>query len=152
MDNFEYDLTPYQERLEETIVNYQIKIQHVTVEPTDPPFAYPNKNTVIMNDAYDSKISPIFILAHEIYHITQNSIDQQIYAFSPLAKQTEEKNAHLFAIRLFFQSIEEDYVPNYIAVMYALGLPLSMEHLVRKVWLEQFEKTNSTHHYSGDIL
>lgn len=136
MDSYEYDLTPYQERLEETIVNYQIKIKYVTVEPTDPSFAYPNKNIIIINDAYESKISPIFILAHEIYHITQKSIDQQIYAFSPLAKRTEEKNAHLFAIRLFFKSIDEDYVPNYIAVMYALGLPLSMEHLVRQVWLE----------------
>lgn len=135
MIEYEYDLTPYQNRVEDIISNYQIKVKHVKVEPTDPPFAYPNKNTIIMNDMYDSSVSPIFILAHEIYHIINDSNDQHIYAFSPLAKITEEKNAHKFAIRLLMESFDDDYVPNYIAVMYALGLPLSMEYLIKQEWL-----------------
>lgn len=135
-DKFEYNLTPYQDFLDETIAKYNIKIKHVDAEPTDPSFAYPDQNTIFINDMYDSNISPIFITAHEVYHVTHKSSDQKIYAFSPLAKITEEKNAHLFAIRLFFKSTDEDYVPNYIAVMFALGLPFSMEHLVRKVWAE----------------
>lgn len=136
MIEYEYDLTPYQNRVEDIISNYQIKVKHVEVDPSDPPFAYPTKNTIIMNDMYNSNVSSIFILAHEIYHIINDSNDQQIYAFSPLAKITEEKNAHKFAIRLLIESFDEDYVPNYIAVMYALGLPLSMEYLIKQEWIE----------------
>lgn len=140
MNGYEYDLTPYQNYIEETVCKYKIKVHHVNVESTDPSLAYPEQNTVIINDNYQSRISPIFIMAHEIYHVINNGSEQSIYAFSPLAKITEEKNAHLFALKLFFDTFEEDYIPNYIAVMYALGLPLSMEHLVRQVWSERSSK------------
>lgn len=47
----------------------------------------------------------------------------------PLAKQVEEQNVHLFAIRLFFESIDEDYIPNYIAVTHTLGCLYCLWHI-----------------------
>lgn len=136
MDRYEYDLRLYSEKIDDVVSKYNIKIRHVAAEATDPSFSFPKRNTIIMNDAYKSNISPLFILAHEIFHTIGKNANQQIYAFSPLAKLDEERNAHLFALNLFFETIEDNYIPNYIEVMYALGLPLSMEHLVRQVWIE----------------
>lgn len=133
---YDYDLSLYSDKIDKVISDHGIKIKYVNAESTDPSFSFPKHNTIILNVAYESNISHLFILAHEIFHTIEKNVNQQIYAFSPLAKLEEEKNAHLFALRLFFDTIEDNYVPNYIEVIYALGLPLSMEHLVRQVWIE----------------
>lgn len=138
MERYEYDLSLYSEKIDQAISKHNIKIRHVTAEATDPSFSFPKHNTIIINDAYETHISQLFIMAHEIFHTIGKHANQQIYAFSPLAKLDEEKNAHLFALNIFFDTIEDNYIPNYIEVMYALGLPLSMEHLVRQVWLDHF--------------
>ncbi|WP_278437982.1 hypothetical protein [Leuconostoc lactis] len=138
MERYEYDLSLYSEKIDKSISKHNIKIRHVFAEATDPSFSFPERNTIIINDAYETHISPLFIMAHEVFHTIGKNANQQIYAFSPLAKLDEEKNAHLFALNLFFDAIEDSYTPNYIEVMHALGLPLSMEHLVRQVWFDHF--------------
>lgn len=50
MNGYEYDLTPYQNYIEGTVCKYKIKVHHVNVESTDPSLAYPEQNTVIIND------------------------------------------------------------------------------------------------------
>lgn len=135
-DEFNYNLAPFQENIDKIIKEQNITIKHVSVEKTDPPLAYPQKKMIFYNDNYETSIDSNFIEAHEIFHVLHKSKNQAIYAFSPLAKLDEEISAHLFALRLFFKSVDDGYTPNYISVMYALNLPLSMEHLVKKVWLE----------------
>ncbi|WP_349515533.1 hypothetical protein [Leuconostoc suionicum] len=141
-DGLCYNLSPFQENIDKITAENKIKVKHVVVEKYDPPLAYPKKNMIFYNDNYETSIDSTFIEAHEIFHILNKSENQTIYAFSPLAKIDEEISAHLFALRLFFKSVDEEYVPNYISVMYALGLPLSMEHLVKKVWLENLKPFN----------
>lgn len=141
-DNFDYNLAPFRENIDKITAEHNIKVKHVLVEKYDPPLAYPQKNMIFYNDNYETSIDSTFIEAHEVFHVLHKSKNQTIYAFSPLAKIDEEISAHFFALRLFFKSVDEEYLPNYVSVMYALGLPLSMEHLVQKVWLENLNPFN----------
>lgn len=136
----EYDLTPYQNCIDDIISTYHIKVRHINVEQSDPSVSFPNKNLIVINDNYQTNVSSLFILAHELYHAIYGANSQGIYAFSPIVKSDEEKQAHLYALKIFFESIDDEYIPNYVLVMCALGLPLSMEHFARQVWSERSSK------------
>lgn len=63
--------------------------------------ALPNSKLVIMNLSFKTRESYCFRLAHELSHILfGDSVDQQLYAYSPLSHKSEEILANTNAIRL----------------------------------------------------
>jgi len=81
--------------------NYCAISDKTRTELSDPSFAYPGKNGIIMNDAYDSNVSPIFIADHEVYHITQKIRSTNV-CFLPLSKPIRRKiNSFIYSSFIF---------------------------------------------------
>ncbi|MCT3075308.1 hypothetical protein EFN49_06340 [Leuconostoc citreum] len=131
----EYDFTPFDEYLERIRHDNQITVKHDWFDESDPSVSIPSKRKILINDNYLTSIVSSFEYAHELGHVLLFSDSQKLYGFSELVTSAEERAAHLWALNAFYQvASQNDYIPNYVDAMTALGLPNSFEAMIRKVW------------------
>ena len=131
----EYDLTPFDDYLEQIRSQNNIKVKHDRFDSEDPSVSIPYKKRILINDNHATSVVPSFEYAHEIGHILLFNDSQKLYGFSELVTGIEERAAHLWALNAFYYvANQNEYIPNYVDAMVALGLPNSFEPLLRKVW------------------
>lgn len=99
--------------------------------------ALPNSKLVIMNLSFNPRESYCFRLAHELSHILfGDSVDQQLYAFSPLSNKTEEMIANTNAIRLL---IDYNTPASVESFMQLHNLPGWLENVVTKEIINSYD-------------
>lgn len=136
-DEVEYDFTAFDDYLEDVRCKNGIKVKHDVFESEDPSVSIPSKRKILINDNHVTSVFPSFEYAHEIGHVLLFNDSQKLYGFSELITSAEERAAHLWALNAFYQvASQNEYIPNYIDAMMALGLPNSFEPMIRKVWYQ----------------
>lgn len=112
-----------------------IKIETINGTQTDPDVAFCQDRTINLNTNYESKISVVFRLAHEICHI-EFSQPSFLYTFSPYIRNKEERITNQHAIqmlaRLLYIDTPNEY-RNWSDFMNEFNLPSWFEPLVKEI-------------------
>ena len=110
-----------------------ITITEVAGDSNDPDVAFCNERIININHNYDSRISVVVRLAHEITHINFSN-PSFLYTFSPYIKNKEERATNERALRivakLFYGDTPNEY-RNWIEFMNEFNLPSWFEPLVK---------------------
>lgn len=112
-----------------------IRIEEINGNSCDPDVAFCKDKTINLNHNYDSTISVVFRLAHEICHI-EFSQPSFLYTFSPYIKNKEERITNEHAIRMIAHLIYGDTpneYRNWSDFMNEFNLPSWFEPLVQEI-------------------
>lgn len=129
--------------LEHICADNDIVINNLPGAPFDVPTAqrifYKGEELkfINLNPNFVTKYHPLVVLGHEVGHLVAGDpTSQEIYAFSPLAKRTEERIANTWIIQFLARHAFDDVPPEYMNwanFMHSFGLPSEFEPTVKNV-------------------